>query len=198
MMNFSKICPFFACFLVIAGCASSSRQAAVSSRDTSNAISKEPVEPMIGDTVGDSTSRSLQMKAWQQKFIPTGLASGIMIEFTGVKKDKPLHARYAGIELRRYPSSPLNETPSGKQLASIHQEARSTAEPFDVLRLEPFSLSATINDVKQAFFKVPPGKYILRQTKEWADQGFFGDVIVREGNYSVVIIPVHIPGSSQP
>lgn len=133
------------------------------------------------------------IRSWIPHFIPTGLACGIMIEFKGVKKDKPLHARYAGIELRRYPPAVTSVVSATEQIGPTISSSR-----IDMPRYGPFVIGTTINDQKQAFFKVPPGKYLLRQTKEWADQTFIDNVVVREGNYSVVSIPVRIPANTQP
>jgi hypothetical protein len=121
-----------------------------------------------------------------------------MVEFTGVKKDKPLHARYAGIELRRYPAAADPAASASTQLTLNEQGNDFVPAPFDVDRAEPIVLTTNINDVKQAFFKVPPGAYVFRQTREWADQSYIGGVIVRDGSYSVIIVPVKIPGAGQP
>ena len=90
-----------------------------------------------------------------------------MVEFTGLKQDAKLNARYAGVELRRaVPDTSLAAT---------------------------FTLTTTINDLRQAFFKVPPGVYFLRQTRAWAEQSYIREVEVREGNYSVITIGVLNP-----
>ncbi len=155
----------FALTFLLFGCGSSvhTPPAAITDSATSVATASDPPKESVTDV--DSGLRPLTVRAWTPKFIATGLASGIMIEFTGVKKDKPLHARYAGIELRRYPAVPQSEEENGKQLTWNQKGDDVLAATFEPRRIEPFALSTTINDVKQAFFKVPPGKYLLRQTK---------------------------------
>ena len=182
--------------LMCAGCSSSSHDVAGKEPDIISPVTDDPPPARAADTAAEAVTRIPPLKSWAPKYIQTGLASGIMVEFTGVKKDKPLHARFAGIELRRYPTDAGER--SANQL-TLNQPGNDFVPPaFDIERAEPIVLNTTINDVKQAFFKVPPGKYVMRQTKEWADQSYIGGVIVREGNYSVIMIPVRIPGAGQP
>ncbi len=179
----------------ISGCAWFSSKEPVKTADAVPLVMAEKVapRPLPQVEIEKNAEPVPQVKSWTPRFIATGLACGIMIEFTGVKKDKPLHARYAGLELRRFPADPGSMADNIKQPASITSIASS-----DPLHRDPLLLSTTINDAKQAFFKVPPGKYLLRQTKEWADQTYIRDVEVREGNYSVISIPVRVPANNQP
>ena len=57
----------------------------------------------------------------------------------------------------------------------------------------PVILTSTINDIRQAFFKVAPGIYRVHQTKDWADQTPVNNVEVRDGSYSVILIEVNNP-----
>jgi hypothetical protein len=107
---------------------------------------------------------------WTPRYVPTGLASGVMLEFTGVKKGKTLNAKVANIELRRY----LHDTvaaPAGGPLPALSG---------------PMRTQAPINNLHQAFFKVQPGTYFLRVTNPWADRKVMRGVVVREGEYSVL------------
>jgi hypothetical protein len=188
--------------LILAGCTSSSNDLAVKNAELSPVTSEDTSANAPEANSPEPATHVSPMKSWTPKYIQTGLASGIMVEFTGVKKDKPLHARYAGIELRRYPaaSDPADHAPdrASNQLTLNAQGNDFVPAPFDVDRAEPIVLTTSINDVKQAFFKVPPGAYVFRQAREWADQSYIGGVIVRDGSYSVIMIPVKIPGAGQP
>ena len=177
--------------ILIAGCASPQHISAVQTTDTSATALDDPPKAPDAEKQKSSADTSVLMKSWSPKFVATGLASGIMVEFTGVKKDKPLHARYAGIELRKYA-----DAPAGEEAAAPGDQPAINGN--DLLNVQPVIYNSTINDVKQAFFKVPPGRYVLRQTKDWAARDFISGVIVREGSYSVITIPVRIPGTTQP
>jgi hypothetical protein len=115
-------------------------------------------------------------KPWNPRFIQTGLASGVMIEFTGMKKGKKLSAKYANLELTRY----LPDT-------TIH------SKPKTPLLDKPVRLQTTINDLQQAFFKVSPGKYLARLTNDWGDRSYIRDLEVKEGEYSVITNDVYAP-----
>lgn len=106
---------------------------------------------------------------WTPRFIQTGLASGIMVEFTGMKKGKTLQAKYANIELRRY----LSDTAGAR---------RAGAAPA---LSGPMRAQANINNLHQAFFKIQPGTYFFRLTNPWADRTMTRGLVVREGEYSV-------------
>lgn len=151
--------------MLFAGCAPSHQETAPDAwQHPSERSSPGPVAPPPPSVEELSSARS-----WTPRFIATGFASGIMVEFTGLKANAPLHANYAGIELRKTPAD--------------------SASPATQ------SLTATINDLRQAFFKVKPGVYALRQTRQWADQSYIQNVEVREGNYSVVTIGVLVPAA---
>ncbi len=107
---------------------------------------------------------------WTPRFVQTGLASGVMLEFTGIKKGKTLNAKSANIELRRY----LHDTLSGHP-GSLAAQLSS-----------PMKAQAALNNLHQAFFKVQPGTYFLRVTNPWADRKMIRDVVVRDGEYSVL------------
>lgn len=163
---------YFHIFIILtfsAGC-SSSREEVVNKPPpppqeiiTQDATAEQEAET----TLPPSAEPLLEARRWSPLFIKTGFASGIMVEFTGLKENAKLNARYAGIELQRV-------TP-------------------DTLFPSTFNLTSTINDLRQAFFKVRPGWYLLRQTRLWAEQTYIRDVEVREGNYSVVRIEVFNP-----
>jgi len=184
--------------LILAGCSSSSNDLAGKDSEIVPTAVDDSSENPQDEITEDVVTRIPPMKSWTPKYIQTGLASGIMVEFTGVKKDKPLHARYAGIELFRYPAAGEAGDRAANQLTLNAEGNDFVPAPFDVERTEPIVLTTTINDVKQASFKVPPGAYVFRQTREWAEQSYISGVIVRDGNYSVVMIPVKIPGAGQP
>lgn len=118
------------------------------------------------------------MRPWTGHFIPTGSACGIMIEFTGIKKNKQLNARYCTVELQRYPIPEIDGD-------SLQPPASGFSEGLKTL-----SLTSPINDLRQAFFKVPPGTYLVRQTRDWADRSIVRNVEVRDGNYSIIFIDV--------
>jgi len=187
--------------LILAGC-SSSNDVTGNDPDMSPAAADDSSEIAQDVVAEDSAARIPPMKSWIPKYIQTGLASGIMVEFTGVKKDKPLHARYAAIELFRYPAPGDASDRSANQLTLNEEGNDFVPVPFDVDQAASIALTTTINDVKQAFFKVPPGAYVFRQTREWAEQSYISSVIVRDGSYSVIMIPVKIPakvpGAGQP
>lgn len=98
-----------------------------------------------------------------------------MVEFTGLKKDAALRARYSSIELKRI------QVPSAENSKNILRDQTGV-----------ITLNTTINNLRQAFYKVPPGKYIVRHTKDWGEKTFVQDVEIREGNYSVIRINVNI------
>lgn len=115
-----------------------------------------------------------EARIWSPRFVATGLSSGIMIEFTGMKKDAPLNARFSGIEVWPYPVDTV----------AFAQHDSSAL---------PQTLSETINNLRQAFYKIPPGMYLVRHTKEWADTSYIRDVEVREGEYSIISVGVLKP-----
>jgi hypothetical protein len=167
-MSFKYRYILFAPALVI-GCSSSHHEAVRQpSQESPTTAVQESASALEVDAVLPPAPEALvSARTWSPQFIPTGFASGIMVEFTGLKQNAKLNARYAGIELRRaVPDTSLPAT---------------------------FRLNTTINDLRQAFFKVPPGVYFLRQTKVWAEQSYIREVEVREGNYSVVTIGVLNP-----
>ena len=121
----------------------------------------------------DSAALS-RMKPWRPHFIPTGSACGIMVEFTGLKKNKQLNARFCTLELQRWGAD-----------TSV---ADSLSSPLTGSKI--VSLTSPINDLRQAFFKVSPGIYLVRQTREWADRSYFRNVEVQDGSYSIMFIDV--------
>jgi len=166
---------FTTVILLFTGCSSSHKetvkeppqqQPEIVFQDSSDFIETEAPPPPSPSTQG--------VPSWQPRFIATGSASGIMVEFTGLKPTAKLNARYAGIEILR-----------------IGQDSSATSLPIT------FNLTTTINDLRQAFFKVPPGTYLVRQTKVWAEQSNIQNVEVREGNYSVITIKVFNPSAQK-
>jgi hypothetical protein len=107
---------------------------------------------------------------WTPRFVATGLASGVMLEFTGMKKGKTLNAKTANIELRRY----------------LHDTLSAGAGPLTAQLSGPMKAQAAVNNLHQAFFKVQPGTYFLRVTNPWADRRVTRDVVVHDGEYSVL------------
>ena len=97
-----------------------------------------------------------------------------MVEFTGMKNNKPPNARNSSIELQKYPIDSTGARPSSV-----------------------ITSTSIINDIGQAFFKVTPGVYLVRHTKNWADKSYIRDVEVREGSYSIIQIQVINPRSSK-
>lgn len=87
-----------------------------------------------------------------------------MIEFTGFKSEKPVNAKYSYLEYGQLD----NDT------------------TFTQMRSQ-------INDLRQAFFTLPPGRYIIHHVTPWAEQHFISNVIVRDGQYSIIHINVLIP-----
>jgi hypothetical protein len=155
------------------GC-SSSRNEAVHQplHDQERAAVQESTAVLDADAALPPTPEALKnARTWTPQFIPTGFASGIMVEFTGLKQNAKLNARFAGIELQR--------------------SVQDTSLPATL------TLTTTINDLRQAFFKVRPGVYLLRQTKAWAEQSYIRAVEVREGNYSVITIGVLNPRTAK-
>lgn len=86
-----------------------------------------------------------------------------MVEFTGMKKGKPLNARFACIE--------------------VGQAGLPDVKTY----------TTTINPLRQAFFEITPGVYTVHQTRAWADQSSIRDLRVKEGHYSVLHIAVINP-----
>jgi hypothetical protein len=113
-----------------------------------------------------------EAEAWSPRYVQTGLASGIMVEFTGLKKGKTLQAKFANIELRRY----LADSASQGALPPVSG---------------PMRAQTTINNLHQAFFKVQPGRYFLRLTNPWADRRMVRGLEVKEGQYAVVANDVY-------
>ncbi|HTK81826.1 MAG TPA: hypothetical protein VL633_06000 [Bacteroidota bacterium] len=151
--------------IFISGCSSSHQDAPTRSQSQDPVAQDQPVqesEPLA--PVPDLLSEARQ---WTPQFIPTGFASGIMLEFTGLKANAKLNARYSGIELAR-------------------MRPDSSLPPV-------LKLTSTINDLRQAFFKVRPGLYLVRQTRAWAEQTVVKEVEVRDGSYSVVMFDVLNP-----
>lgn len=153
--------------VLLSGCSSTPHEAQRSAvhADTAApaAVRHEADTGIVGRVPGAEAARTL---AWKPHFIATGYASGIMIEFTGMKNDKPVNARFASIEVR--------DAAGG-----------SAAKTF----------TSTINALRQAFFELPPGRYIVRQTRTWADQAPIHTVEVKEGHYSLVPVSVVTPKS---
>jgi hypothetical protein len=169
-MNFTRPVAIFLFGVLLAGCSSSRREAirnpaeeqsAGSSKDSSRGVDLQDNPPV--------SEVPKPVRAWKPRFLPTGSASGIMIEFKGVKKNATLRTRYAGIEVQRF--------------------ASDTSAPRSL------TFSASINDLRQAFFKIRPGKYVVRQVKDWADRSYFRDIEVKEGSYSILTIDVINPGA---
>lgn len=105
---------------------------------------------------------------WVPRFVSTGVSSGIMIEYTGFKTDKPVNARFAFLEI-----------------ADLDKDSGFV------------ELRTRINDLRQAFFTVDPGQYIVRHVTPWAEQKFFRDVTVKEGEYSIISVTVLIPSAAK-
>ena len=133
--------------------------------DLSAALPNQPQEEELPDAalLGSASP-------WTPRYVPTGLASGVMLEFTGVKKGKTLNAKVANIELRRCLRDTLAAQPGGALPALSG----------------PMRTQAPINNLHQAFFKIQPGTYFLRVTNPWADRRVVRGVVVREGEYSVL------------
>ena len=156
---------------MLAACSSSPREAVrETSRQEPADSAQEAMEFQEVESPSPTVDQLAGAKTWSPKFIATGSASGIMVEFTGLKKDAELRARYAGIELH----------PAFQDSGGMHLPAS-------------IRLSTTINDLRQAFFKVRPGKYLVRQTKDWAEQSYVKDIEVKEGSYSIVSFGVLNP-----
>jgi len=171
---------------VITLCTNSIIGCATSSRDVAKEVpvgSKNPVAETL-KTQSESPKHDPSplefANAWSPHFVRTGLSTGIMVQFTGLKKHAKLGARYSGIELWRYPEDSV----------ATYLQTQSTAEMPGENRRDSLTLTSTINYLRQAFFKVSPGIYLFRQTKNWADQSYIRGVEVREGNYSVVTVAV--------
>lgn len=168
----------FCAILALAGCASSSPEEqqppplvpSVARVDTLSDLSA--VLPGQTEEEPAETALPAQAEAWSPRFVQTGLASGIMVEFTGIKKGKTLQAKFANIELRRY----------------LHDSVAAGAVPPVS---GPMKAQTTINNLHQAFFKVQPGRYVFRLTNPWADRKMIRDVEVREGAYSVLVNDVY-------
>lgn len=152
----------------VAGCSSSREEVVNKAPQPPQEITQDPAPAQDAETpVPLSADPLFEARRWSPLFIKTGFASGIMVEFTGLKENAKLNAQYAGIELQRIVP--------------------------DTLFPAALNLTSTINDLRQSFFKVRPGLYLLRQTRVWAEQTYIRDVEVREGNYSVVRIEVFNP-----
>jgi hypothetical protein len=106
--------------------------------------------------------------SWTPRFISTGISTGIMVEFTGFRTDKPVNAKYSYLE--------FGETDND----STFLQTRSQ-----------------INDLRQAFFSLPPGRYIIRHITPWAEQRFIGNVMVRDEEYSIITVNVLVPPVSR-
>lgn len=177
------------CCLAIIGCSSTPKEITREKPASTDAIVHE-VRTAAKEVLPPETSPFSQARRWSKRFIQTGVASGIMIEFSGIKKDKSLHALYSAIELWRYPL----DTMRVQEHFSLSVDGKtSTADPKAKGVPGFVTLTTKINDLRQAFFKVSPGKYLLRQTKSWADQSYVRDVEVLEGNYSILQIDVYTP-----
>ncbi len=120
------------------------------------------------------------MRAWTPRYITTGISTGIMVEFGGMKKGKAVNARYAILDVWRFPV--VTGGTGERHSADLHTD--SSASAF-------VRLFATINDLRQAFFKASAGRYVIRHVTSWADERYVRDVIVREGSYSIVTINVN-------
>src|SRR5262249_53539587 len=157
----------FIILIFISGCSSSHQEAT----NRSPAQLQEPVaqeQPAPeSEPLAPAPDLLSEARRWTPQFIPTGFASGIMLEFTGLKSSAKLNARYSGIELAR-------------------MKPDSSLPPV-------LKLTSTINDLRQAFFRVRPGLYLVRQTRAWAEQTVVKEVEVRDGNYSVVMFDVINP-----
>ncbi len=101
---------------------------------------------------------------WVPRYIPSGFATGIMIEFKGVKEGKTLNAQFSILQCARL------------DLDTTFQR-----------------LYSKINDLRQAFFSLPAGTYMIRHSTPWADQSIICDVTVLNGKYSVIELSVARP-----
>jgi hypothetical protein len=137
--------------------------------DLAAVLSDQPDESL------SETELMAQAEAWTPRYVQTGLASGIMVEFTGLKKGKTLQAKFANIELRRY----LGD--------SATQASQVLLPPVS----GPMRAQTTINNLHQAFFKVQPGRYLLRLTNPWADRRMVRNLEVKEGQYAVLANDVY-------
>jgi hypothetical protein len=168
--------------LCILGCSSGVREersaptppaspaaAADSLTDLAAVPSDQPEEPL------PDTELMARAEVWSPRYVQTGLASGIMVEFTGLKKGKTLQAKFANIELRRC----LGD--------SAALAARVALPPVS----GPMRAQTTINNLHQAFFKVQPGRYFLRLTNPWADRRMVRDLEVKDGQYAVLANDVY-------
>jgi hypothetical protein len=172
---------------LLAGC-SSSHQAPVMEAPVASAAVTPMQAPVDTPVVAvEDPVPAITEKTWKPKFIPTGFASGIMVEFTGLKNNATLHAHFASLEL-----NPQSAGVNPGTNASVNSD---TPPP---IQEASFRLTATINDLRQAFFKVTPGLYHIRQTKDWAEDTLVKNVEVREGSYSVVQLAVKNPKSVKP
>src|SRR5260221_3540481 len=145
-MNFKNEYYLLICTLLGIGCGSSSHETISSVLSSRPEVREET--PVSAPSQSIEEAPQIQsMKAWSPHFIQTGLSSGIMVEFTGLKKDAPLKARYSSIELKRVTTAANENSQNiiGDQTGVI-------------------TLNTTINNLRQAFYKVPPGKYIVRHT----------------------------------
>jgi hypothetical protein len=166
-------------FALLAGC-STSRQSPAAERTTA-AVPEAPPAVVIDTALPapEDPVPAVEERTWKPKFIPTGFASGVMLEFTGMKKDATLHAHFASLEF-------------------LPQPGGTNADLQKTIQEPATRMTATINDLRQAFFKVSPGIYHIRQTKDWAEQTLIKNVEVRDGSYSVVQVAVKVPKPARP
>ncbi len=116
------------------------------------------------------------VRPWHPRYVTTGISTGIMVDYNGMKKGRLVQARYAILDTWKcgYASPPRAELDASAFTRTLKR----------------------INDVGQAFFAVPPGRYIVRHAADWGDQTYLRDVIVREGSYSIItvtVLPYAIP-----
>jgi hypothetical protein len=174
-VRFERVILFSFCLL--AGCAQS-RQA---TEETGPRVYRAPLPSLRSAPV------------WSPSYISTGLSTGIMIASA-----TPNGTRMS-MDLWRYPI----ETTAVVVIEPVADptDPRKSVErpvPYLEIRSDLVILNTTINDLGQAFFKVPPGTYLLHPRLSKEQNIYVAGVEVREGSYAIVAVHPEAPRASMP
>lgn len=116
----------------------------------------------------------------QSKFVATGFSSGLMLQFDA--SNPSLRPSHIGVDIWKYP---LDTLPA--QERSDKNGASQSSHVIQLeIRNETVSLTSVINDLGQAFFKIPPGTYLVRPKLATLNFDYFVGVEVKAGKYSIV------------
>ena len=119
----------------------------------------------------------------ETKFVATGFSSGLMLQLDASRPSiRPPHI---GVDMWRYPLDTVLIQESARRSQSTRGDNAFQLE----IRNETVSLTSVINDLGQAFFKIPPGTYLVRPKLATLNFDYAVGIEVKAGKYSIVPLP---------